>query len=85
MGNDPTEDVIKREIAAAAKILREDGHAVRLSAIEAKLDKHFPDEPEGDDDPNGPKKPDKKPEPSPSGTKPRGGIWWGESVSNGDE
>lgn len=80
---DPTEDIIKREVAEAARILREDGHAVRLSAIEAKLDKHFPDEnPDGGTDPNGPKKPDKKEEPSKSGETKRGGIWWGDAVQD---
>ena len=59
---DPTEDVIKREIAEAARILREDGHSVRLANIEAKLNKHFPDEPETDpkDGKDGPNPPDKK-------------------------
>jgi hypothetical protein len=80
---DPTEDVIKREIAEAARILREDGHSVRLANIEAKLNKHFPDEPETDpkDGKDGPISPDKK-DPKESSTKPRGGIWWGDSISD---
>jgi hypothetical protein len=73
MSDDPTEDVIRREVAEAARILREDGHSVRLSAIEAKLDKHFPDQepPEGT-----PKPPDKKDKPSEPPK--RKSLWWGE-------
>ena len=75
---DPTEDIIKREVAEAARILREDGHAVRLSAIEAKLNKHFPDEPSGeDDDSDGPKKPDKKPDGDTAPPK-KSSLWWGD-------
>jgi hypothetical protein len=77
MGNDPTEDVVKREVAEAARILREDGHAVRLSAIEAKLNKHFPDEPP-EDDPNGPPKPPDAIPPKEPGDKKKG-LWWGDS------
>lgn len=77
---DPTEEVIKREIREAARILREDGHAVRLTAIEAKLDKHFPDEPEPEeDDPNGPPKPpDQKDPPNDGDTKRKKSLWWGD-------
>lgn len=78
---DPTEEVIKREIAAAAKILREDGHSVRLSNIEAKLNKHFPDEPEEDPnaDPSKPKSPEKKdPKDDPP---PKKGLWWGDATN----
>src|SRR5215472_564854 len=67
MAEDPTEEIIRKEVAEAARILREDGISVRLSAIEAKFSKHFPDDPPNDpdtkdgDDPNGPpKSPDPK-------------------------
>jgi hypothetical protein len=83
--SDPTEDMIKREVAAAAKILREDGHSVRLAAIEAKLAKQFPDEPEpGSGEPPAddgkPKAPPKKDAPAPSGGGKRPGLWWGDAV-----
>jgi hypothetical protein len=83
MANDPTEEVIKREVREAARILREDGHATRLSAIETKLNKHFPDEPDKPEDgnPNGPKTPDKK-DPATSSEERRRGIWWGEAISD---
>jgi len=76
---DPTEEIIKREIAEAARILREDGHSANLAAIRAKLDKHFPDEPDPDteDDGDGPKKPDKKPAGDPEPSK-KSSLWWGD-------
>lgn len=69
---DPTEDIIKREIAAAREIIRSD-------RIMGKLNKHFPDEPEGEGDGN-PKPPKKKDEPDPTPPK-RGGLWWGDATS----
>ena len=63
---EPTEAIIKREIAAARRILRED-------KILAKLGKAFPDEPVTD--PNAPPAPPPKDPPEPK--KPRG-VWWGE-------
>jgi hypothetical protein len=71
MAEDPSEEAIKREVAAAARILREDGHAVRLAAIEARLDKAFPEQ-----DPPNPLTPPRNP-PKPSGGK-RKSLWWGE-------
>lgn len=75
--DDPTEDMIRREIAEAARILREDGHATRLSAIEAKLSKHFPDEDDEADD--GKPKPPRRTEPKPSGSR-KSSIWWGDQI-----
>ena len=77
---DPTEEIIKREVAEAARILREDGHSANLAAIRAKLDKHFPDEPDHDpEDGNGdgPKKPDKKPAGDQDPPK-KSSLWWGD-------
>ena len=73
---------IDAKIKEAARILREDGHAVRLGKIEEKLAKHFPDEPEGEGeptDPDGNPKPPPKKEPADSETerKPKSG-WWPE-------
>jgi hypothetical protein len=72
--SEPTEDMIKREIAAAAKILREDGHSVRLTRIEEKLARQFPDPP--DDDPSG--KPGAPPRKDPAPKPVRKSLWWGE-------
>lgn len=83
---------LKREVAEAARILREDGHAVRLSNIEATLKKHFPDEaPEGEPelDENGnpkPPPPPKKDQPNPpvSDVKPKRRFgWWPEDEPEG--
>jgi hypothetical protein len=68
MADDPTEAIIKREIAVARRILRED-------RVLAKLDKHFPDEPPVD--PDAPPAPPKKDPPADPPKK--GGIWWGDA------
>ena len=83
--DNPTEEMIRREVAEAARILREDGYAATQQAIKAKLDKHFPDEPDpdkkdGDTGDGNPSPPDKKDPPNPSGEKKRG-LWWGDAVS----
>ncbi len=72
---------VEEKIKEAARILREDGHALHLAAIRAKLDKQFPDEeetPELDDD-GKPKPPPKKDKPEESGVdrKSKHG-WWPE-------
>lgn len=75
---------LKNEVAEAVRILREDGHAVHLSAIRAKLDKAFPDEPAPDPDappadPDAPVPPPKKDDPTPPAkdVKPRSRFsWW---------
>lgn len=74
MPDEPTEDIIRKEVAEAARILREDGHSVRLGKIEEKLNKHFPDEPE----PANPLTPPKG-DPKKSGEK-RSSLWWGDQV-----
>ena len=76
----PVDKEIDEKIKEAARILREDGIAIRQSKILAKLEKAYPDEPEGDpatDDDGNPKPPPKKDEPSGSETerKPKRG-WW---------
>jgi hypothetical protein len=83
MPDDPTEEIIKREVAEAARILREDGYSVRLGVIEAKLNKHFPDEPPADDkdDPNGPPKPPDPKDPTAPPAK-KSGIWWGDATAD---
>jgi len=73
---------IQEKIREAARILREDGHSVRLKAIEDKLAKHFPDDPpEGSEGSEGdPKPPPKKEEPNESGEgrEAKKSGWWPE-------
>lgn len=64
---EPTEALIRKEIARARRILRED-------RILGKLDKAYPDEPEPDGDGDGPKPPAKT---DPKEQPKRKGIWWG--------
>ena len=66
--SEPTEAIIKREIAAARRIIRED-------KILAKLNKAYPDEPKTD--PNAPPAPPAKDPPAPTVKK---GLWWGENA-----
>lgn len=66
MTDDPTEAMIRKEIARARKILRED-------KVLGKLNKAFPDEPQNP--PGGPPAPppvDPKDPPE-----PKKGLWWG--------
>lgn len=79
MANDPTEEMVKKEIAAAAAILREDGHSVRLSKIEEKLAKAFPDDPEVGK--NGNTSPPPKKEEGENAQPPKKGLWWGEHAN----
>jgi hypothetical protein len=75
---DDIEAMVKREVAAARAILREDRLLASHGAIKAKLDKHFPDEDEGTDD-GKPKAPPKKETPE-TGPAKKPGIWWGGAV-----
>lgn len=68
---DPTEAVVRREVAAARRILRED-------RMLAKLSKAFPDEPPVD--PAAPP-PDKKPDPGKPPETARKGLWWGDATA----
>jgi hypothetical protein len=65
MPEDPTEAMIKREIAAARRIIRED-------KMLAKLSKVYPDEPPAD--PDAPPAPPAK---DPADPPVRRGLWWG--------
>jgi hypothetical protein len=80
--SEDVEAIVKREVAAARAILREDKLIASHGALKAKMDKHFPDEEEVTDD-GKPKPPDKKPTPEP-GTDKKPGIWWGGTVSSGE-
>lgn len=65
--NDPTEALVKREIARARRILRED-------KVLGKLSKQFPDEPPVDPAAPPPDRKDTPTEPTPVARK--GGLWW---------
>jgi len=67
---------VEERIREAARILREDGHSVRLGKIEEKLNKHVPDEPDPPD-PNAPRPPPKKDDPGPPEPAKKSG-WWPE-------
>jgi len=76
MADDPTEEIIKREIAKARRIIQSDKHAGALKGLADRFDKHFPDNSGGTDgDP--PKPPDPVP---PKETPKRRGIWWGHEL-----
>lgn len=80
---DPTEEMVKREIAAAAKILREDGHALSLKTLHDKLDKLLGGTSnESDDSTEGKSPPDSgNPKPSAGDKKTKKGLWWGNYAS----
>lgn len=77
--SDDVEAMVKREIAAARRIIQEDRLLKSHGEIKAKLDKHFPDEVETEED-GKPKAPDKKPEKETSAGDRKPGIWWGGAV-----
>jgi hypothetical protein len=68
MADDPTEAIIKREIARARQIIRED-------KMLAKLARAFPDEP-----PANPDQPPPPPAKDPADPPKRRGVWWGEAL-----
>jgi hypothetical protein len=72
---DPTEELVKKEIAAARKILQEDRHAAGLNALTSRFDTHFPDNSKKDGDTGKPKPPEAVP---PKEQPVRKGVWWGE-------
>jgi hypothetical protein len=74
---DPTEDAIKSEIAAAVKILREDGVHIHktYAQFQATLDKKEPPNPT---DPPDPKEGDPPPPGDPKDPPKKKGIWWGD-------
>ena len=80
MPEDPTEEMIKREIAAARAILRDDSVLKSHRELSTRLDKHFPPEPSPDNPPDSdPGKPPSPPRKDPPPVlKQRGGLWWGE-------
>lgn len=65
------------KIRAAARILREDRVHVKLGAIEARFNKHFPEEPNPDGNPTPP--PVKGDDDKTKTDKPKS-RWWGDSV-----
>ncbi len=77
--DDPTEEMVKREVAAAAKILREDGHALGLKALHDKIDKLLGGTSDESDDSTEGKPPPKSEDPKPSAgeKQKKKGLWWG--------
>jgi hypothetical protein len=67
MVDDPTEAMIRREVDAARRIIRED-------KIIGKLNRVYPDEPPADPEGQPPVPPKKDPAEPPV----RKGLWWGE-------
>jgi hypothetical protein len=77
--SEPTDEMIKAEIKAAAAILRDDGmlkHTKDTSERLAKLEARFGGEEEGKPDPKTPP-PAKTDPPTPTAAK-RKSLWWGE-------
>jgi len=70
---DPTEDIVRREVARARRILQEDGHRVELRSLRERFDKHFPEE--SPEEEGKPKPPPANPPKDPAPEK-KGGIWW---------
>lgn len=71
MTGDDTEEMVRREIAKARRIIQSDLHAAGLKGLSERFDKHFPDNSGGDD---GPPKP--PPPVDPKDPPKRKGIWW---------
>jgi hypothetical protein len=74
--DEPTEAIIKREIAAARRILREDKVLASHAALSERIDKHFPAA-EPPADPSNPPPPPRKDEPA--DPPPKTSLWWGTS------
>ena len=81
---DPTEDMVKREIAEAVKILREDAglkHSRSMDERLARLEQRFggsTDNGDGDEGKNKP--PPKKETPSEPAASKKRGLWWGDAL-----
>lgn len=76
--DEPTEAIIRREIAAARRILREDRVIKSHSEMRERFDKQFPPDPVA---PEGTPQPPKPGDPKPP--KPEGGrksLWWGDAT-----
>ena len=71
---EPTEEIIKREIAAAREILRSDRHHAAITGLTQRFDEKFPAEPKA---PEGTPQPPKAKEPSDSLPAPKPSLWWG--------
>lgn len=73
--SDEDKKLIREEIAEARRILRED-------RVLAKLNKHFPDQAEEDEDDGLPKPPPKKDKPEEPPKKRD--AWWGDALDDGE-
>ena len=72
---EPTEEMVRREIARARRIIQSDKHAEGLKGLSERLDKHFPDNSGKTDDT--PPAPDPIP---PKDNPKRKSLWWGTEV-----
>lgn len=73
---EPTEEIIKREIAAAREIIRSDRHHAAITGLTERFDKKFPADPEA---PEGTPQPPKPKDPPADPPPVRRSVWWGES------
>lgn len=71
---EPTEDLVRREIEKARRILQSDKHAAALGGLSERFDKHFPDnsggKPGGDDPASPPPAIPPKEQPK------KRSVWW---------
>ena len=71
---EPTEEIIKREIAAARRILQEDRHHAAITGLTKRFDEKFPADPQA---PEGTPQPPKPKDPPADATPPaKKSIWW---------
>jgi hypothetical protein len=73
MADDPTEEMVKKEIAKARRIIQSDKHSEALRGLSDRFDKHFPDNSGNPGDDDAPSPPPPVP---PKETPKRKGIWW---------
>ena len=84
---DPTEDMVRREMAAAVEILRSDMYLTHSKTMAERLDKLEARFGGGDDTGNGDGKtppPKKEEPPSPPASKRRG-LWWGDALEGEED
>lgn len=75
--DEPTEDIVRREIAKARDIIRNDKLLASHRQLSDRFSHHFPDKSPGTDpgNPDGPQPPDPKPPADPA--PPKKSLWWG--------
>lgn len=83
---DPTEDMVKREIAAAVEILRSDASLKHSRSMDERLGRLEARFGGGDDTGNGDGKtpPPKKEDPATPPASKKRGLWWGDALEEGE-